>query len=91
MAPQFGVEVSPINVRDPGEIERAVADFARSPNSALIVTRSGLALGQSQADHYAGGPAQAARGLFEGHFVTSGGLISYGPDFATNSDAQLLR
>ena len=36
----FGVELSPIDVRDPGEIERAVAAFAREPNGGLIVTAS---------------------------------------------------
>ena len=30
VAPALGVEVSPVNVRDAGEIERAVAAFARS-------------------------------------------------------------
>ena len=40
MAPSLGVEVSPVNVRDAGEIERAVAAFARSPNGGLIVTGS---------------------------------------------------
>ena len=30
VAPSLGVEVSPVNVRDAGEIERAVAAFARS-------------------------------------------------------------
>ena len=43
MAPSLGVEVSPVNVRDAGEIERAVAAFARSPNGGLIVTASALA------------------------------------------------
>ena len=38
-APSIGVEVSPVNVRDAGEIERAVAAFARSSNGGLIVTR----------------------------------------------------
>jgi putative ABC transport system substrate-binding protein len=42
-APSLRVEVSPINVRDAGEIERAVTAFARVPNSGLIVTRSPLA------------------------------------------------
>src|SRR5215470_11338499 len=37
-APSFGVEVSPVSVRDAGEIERAIAAFARSPNGGLIVT-----------------------------------------------------
>ena len=30
VAPSVGVEVSPVNVRDAGEIERAVAAFARA-------------------------------------------------------------
>ena len=43
VAPSFGIEVSPVNVRDAGEIERAVAAFARSSNGGLIVTASALA------------------------------------------------
>jgi putative ABC transport system substrate-binding protein len=43
VAPSLAVEVSPINVRDAAEIERAVTAFARSPNGGLIVTGSGLA------------------------------------------------
>ena len=43
VAPSLGVEVSPVNVRDAGEIERAVAAFARSSNGGLIVTASALA------------------------------------------------
>ena len=41
VAPSLGVDVSPINVRDAGEIERAITAFARSPNGGLIVTGSG--------------------------------------------------
>ena len=44
VAPSLGVEVSPVNVRDAGEIERAVAAFARCPNGGLIVTASALAI-----------------------------------------------
>ena len=44
VAPSLGVEVSPINMRDAGEIERAIAAFARSPNGGLIVTASALAV-----------------------------------------------
>ena len=43
VAPSLGVEVSPVNMRDAGEIERAIAAFARAPNGGLIVTASGLA------------------------------------------------
>ena len=34
VAPSVGVEVTPVNVRDAGEIERAIAAFARAPNAA---------------------------------------------------------
>ena len=44
VAPSLGVEVSPVNVRDAGEIERAVTAFARSPNGGLIVTASASAV-----------------------------------------------
>ena len=43
LAPSLRVEVNPVNMRDAGEIERAVAAFARSPNGGLIVTPSGPA------------------------------------------------
>ena len=38
VAPSLRVEVNPVNTRDAGEIDRAVAAFARSPNGGLIVT-----------------------------------------------------
>ena len=40
VAPSLGVELRPVNVRDAGEIERAVAAFARSASGGLIVTGS---------------------------------------------------
>jgi putative ABC transport system substrate-binding protein len=40
VAPSLRVELNPVNVRDAGEIERAVAAFARSPNGGLIVPAS---------------------------------------------------
>ena len=38
VAPSLGVEVTPINLRDADEIERAVTTFARSGNGGLIAT-----------------------------------------------------
>jgi putative ABC transport system substrate-binding protein len=78
VAPAFGVELSPIGVRDAGEIERAA--FARSPNGGLIVTGSAPA-----AIHRDLIVSLAARhklsAVYYGRFiVTAGGLISYGPD-----------
>jgi putative ABC transport system substrate-binding protein len=80
VAPSLRVEVSPVNMRDAGEIEGAVTAFARSPNGGLIVP--------------AGGSAQLHRNLiitlaarhklpavyYERFFVAAGGLISYGAD-----------
>ena len=81
VAPSVGVDVRPVNVRDPAEIERAITAFARSPNSGLIVTGSGLAtfhrdlITTLAARHRL--PAVYPVRLF----VTGGGLISYGPNF----------
>jgi putative tryptophan/tyrosine transport system substrate-binding protein len=80
VGPLLGVEVSPIDVRDAGEIERAVTEFARSPNGGLIVT--GSAAGIRQRDLIV---ALAARHrlpavYYARFYVTAGGLISYGPD-----------
>jgi putative ABC transport system substrate-binding protein len=36
-APSFGVELSPLGVRDAAEIERGIMDFAQSSNGGLIV------------------------------------------------------
>jgi putative ABC transport system substrate-binding protein len=44
VAPSVGVEVSPINLRDASEIERAVARFAQSSNGGLILTASALSV-----------------------------------------------
>jgi len=81
VAPSFGVELSPVNVRDAAEIERAVAAFARSPNGCLIVTA-----GPSASRHRNLIIALAARHKLpavynERSFVAAGGLISYGPDY----------
>src|SRR5262249_17620788 len=38
--PSLGIEASPVNVRDAGELERAIAAFARSPHGGLILTAS---------------------------------------------------
>ena len=74
------MEVSPINVRDAGEIERAVMAFARSSNGGLIVTASTLASRHRDLIiALAAGHRLPAVYPFR-YFATAGGLISYGPD-----------
>ena len=81
MASSLKVEVSPVNARDAGEIDRAVAAFARSANGGLIVTAAG---GTQVHRHLI--TTLAARhklpAVYQGrHFVTVGGLISYDADY----------
>jgi len=79
VAQSLGIELTPLNVRDAGEIERDVTAFARSGNGGVIVTPGGAA---------------AHRGLIIGlaaryklpsiypyrYYPADGGLISYGPN-----------
>jgi putative ABC transport system substrate-binding protein len=80
VAPSFGVELSPVDVRDAGEIERAVAAFARSGNGGMIVTGSGLAFIHRDLIVTLAARHKLPAVYFERLFVAAGGLISYGPD-----------
>jgi ABC-type uncharacterized transport system substrate-binding protein len=80
VAPSLRVEVNPVNVRDAGEIERAVAAFARAPNGGLIVTASPAAqLHRELIISLAARHKLPAVYPFR-YFAADGGLISYGPD-----------
>jgi putative tryptophan/tyrosine transport system substrate-binding protein len=79
-APLFGVQLTPINVRDPGEMERGIGAFAARPDGGLIVTASANAAVQRDLI-----VALVTRHKLPAiypfrYFVTSGGMISYGPD-----------
>src|SRR5262245_24335232 len=80
VAQALGVELSPINLRDPSEIERAVTAFARAPSGGLIAVVSA-----SSQFHRELIVSLAARHQLPvvypyRFFVTGGGLMSYGPD-----------
>ena len=78
--PSFGVELSPIDVRDAGEIERDVAAFARESNGGLIVTASAGAVVHRELIIMLAARHRLPAVYPFRYFVTSGGLISYGPD-----------
>ena len=80
VAPSLGVEANPVNVRDAGEIERAVAAFARAPNGGLIVTASPAAALHRELIISLAARHKLPAVYFERPFVAAGGLISYGPD-----------
>jgi len=81
VAPSLGAELSPINIRDAGELERAAIAFAQKPHGGLIVAASALAT-----VHRNTIVALAARhklpAVYAQRFsvVLGGGLISYGVD-----------
>ena len=80
VAPSLGVELRPIDTGDAGEIERAVAAFARSANSGLIVTPSaGTSVHQNLIIALAAQHRLPAVYALRSN-VAGGGLISYGPD-----------
>ncbi|MGC1948167.1 MAG: ABC transporter substrate-binding protein [Pseudolabrys sp.] len=80
-APSFRIEVSPVNVRDASEIDRAVTAFAQTPNGGLIVTGTPLAQLHRDLIISLAAKHRLPAVYFERFFVTDGGLISYGADF----------
>jgi putative ABC transport system substrate-binding protein len=80
VAPSLGVELSPIGVRDAGEIERAIAAFARSPDGGLILTASALAPVHRDLIITLAARHRLPAVYYERYFAADGGLISYGPD-----------
>jgi putative ABC transport system substrate-binding protein len=79
-APSFGIEVSPVNMRDAGEIERGVAALARSSNGGLVVTGSPLANVHRDLIITLAARHKLPAVYSSGRFVTGGGLMSYGPN-----------
>ena len=70
----------PVDVRDAGEIERAVAAFARVSNGGLIVPASGLANVHRELIITLAARHRLPAVYPFRFYVTGGGLISYGPD-----------
>ena len=82
VAPSLGVDVRPVNLKVPSEVERTVSAFARPPNGGLIVTAGGITFRERESI-----AALSARQRLPAvapwrFFVRDGGLMSYGVDFA---------
>jgi len=80
-APSLGVEVTPVNLRDAPEIERALADFARTSNGGLIVTGSALSNVHHKLIITLATRHKLPAIYLERSFAAGGGLISYGSDY----------
>jgi putative ABC transport system substrate-binding protein len=81
MALSLRVEVNPVNVRDVGEIERAIATFARSANSGLILTASPWTVVHRDLIVALAAQHKLPAVYWQRNFVTAGGLISYGSSY----------
>ncbi len=81
VAPSVGMDVIPINMGTAAEIERAVTAFAHTANGGLILTADPLAEVHRELIVKLAARYNQPAVYEERHFVTGGGLISYGPSF----------
>ncbi len=82
MAPSVGVDVTPIDLRDAAEIERDVTTFAQSANGGLILTASPRSAVNRDLIITLAARYKLPAVYDSRLYVTVGGLISYGPNFA---------
>ena len=78
-APAINMQVTPVDVRDAGDLERGLAEFARSPDGGVIVTGSPTAAARralivALTERF---PLPAV--YVQRYYVSSGGLVSYAP------------
>jgi putative ABC transport system substrate-binding protein len=76
----LGIELRPIDLRDPAGLERAIAAFAQQPNGGLIQTVS-AAGSLTRSDVIVLAARHKLPAIYPFRFVAdAGGLMSYGPD-----------
>jgi putative tryptophan/tyrosine transport system substrate-binding protein len=80
VAPSLSVEVTPLNLRDAGEIEQSLGTFARSPNGSLIPMGSAAAVRHRDLIITLAARHKLPAVYWDRIFVAAGGLMSYGPN-----------
>ena len=80
VAPSLGVDLSPIDVRDAREIERAISEFVHGSDRGLIVTTAALAIRHRELIIALANRHRLPAIYPFRFYATDGGLISYGPD-----------
>ena len=89
VAPSLGVDVTPVNARDPKEIERDITAFVRYPHGGLIEPGSALAAAHRHPITRLAAQHKMPAIYNQRMFVEAGGLISLGRIFSTSSGARL--
>jgi ABC-type uncharacterized transport system substrate-binding protein len=84
MALPLRIEVDPVNLRDAGEIERAVEAATRAPSAGLIVTAGAAAIAHRDLIITLATRHKLPAVYWERFFSAAGGLVSYGPDIVDN-------
>jgi len=82
VAPSVGIEVRPIDLHGPAQIERAIAAFAQRSNGGIILTAAPKAGSNANLIIAAAARYKLPAVYIQRPFAVSGGLISYGPNFA---------
>jgi ABC-type uncharacterized transport system substrate-binding protein len=81
VAPSLGVEVTPVNLANVGDIEQPIAAFARPGNGGLVIFGGPLILAHRDLIIALAAQHRLPALYPNRFFAAAGGLISYGPDF----------
>ncbi len=81
VAELVGIEVSSIDLREPAQIERAIATFAQRSNGGMIQVAGPTGATNSNLIIAAAARYKLPTVYIQRPFVAAGGLISYGPNF----------
>ena len=81
LAPSLGMELHPVDLHEPGEIERAIGEFAKGSNNGLIVSGSPSATIHRNLIIMLAARHRLPAVYYDRFYVTGGGLISYGADY----------
>jgi len=81
VAASIGIEVSPIDLREPAQIEKAIANSGQRPNGGIILTAGVTGAANVNLVIAAAARYKLPAVFIQRPFVVAGGLISYGPNF----------
>jgi putative ABC transport system substrate-binding protein len=81
VAPSLSVEVRPIDLREPAQIERAIVSFAQAPNGGMIMPATAVGAANVNLIIAAAARYKLPAVYIQRFYVAAGGLISYGPNF----------